>query len=107
MRRIIFYLFLAAWLGLVSIAAYVLTQRPGDVSVVWLGHRIDMPVWFVLVALIAALVIAALGWQLARVVFRSPRQFARARQDRRRRKAYRALTQGMVAVAAGDGALQT
>ncbi|MGE0119401.1 MAG: heme biosynthesis protein HemY [Dongiaceae bacterium] len=102
MRRIIFYLFLAAWLGLVSIAAYVLTQRPGDVSVVWLGHRIDMPVWFVLVALIAALVVAALGWQLARVVFRSPRQFARARQDRRRRKAYRALTQGMVAVAAGD-----
>ncbi len=33
---------------------------------------------------------------------RSPRNFARARRERRRREGYRALTQGMVAVAAGD-----
>ncbi len=104
MRRVIVYLFLAGWLGLISGVAYVLSQRPGDVSVVWLGHRLDMPVWFVLMALIAAMTVAMLAWQVARAVFRSPRQFGRARQDRRRRKAYRALTQGMVAVAAGDAA---
>src|SRR5690606_28849151 len=33
---------------------------------------------------------------------RSPRQIAQARAEARRRKGYRALTQGMVAVAAGD-----
>ena len=102
MRRIIVYSFLAVWLGLICSAAYVLVKRPGDVSVVWLGHEIQMPIWFVLVALIVAMVAVVILWQVARLIFRSPRQFVRARQDRRRRKAYRALTQGMVAVAAGD-----
>jgi len=102
MRRILFYLFLAVWLGLICTAAYVLAKRPGDVSVVWLGHQIDMPIWLVLVGLIVAMTAAAIAWQVTRLVLRSPRQLARARQDRRRRKAYGALTQGMVAVAAGD-----
>src|SRR5262249_33972032 len=51
---------------------------------------------FLLVALAIVL------WSLWRLLTRSPRQFAQARADNRRRKAYRALTQGMVAVAAGD-----
>lgn len=102
MRRIIVYSFLAVWLGLICTAAYVLVQRPGEVSILWLGHEIRLKVWFVLVALIAAMIVVVILWQLARLIFRSPRQFIRARQDRRRRKAYRALTQGMVAVAAGD-----
>jgi HemY protein len=102
MRRIIVYTFLAVWLLLICTVAYVLVQRPGEVSVLWLGHEIHIEVWFVLVALLAAMIAVVILWQLARLIFRSPRQFARARQDRRRRKAYRALTQGMVAVAAGD-----
>ncbi len=102
MRRIVVYTFLAVWLLLICTAAYVLVQRPGEVSVLWLGHEIHIEVWFVLVALLAAMIVVVILWQLARLIFRSPRQFVRARQDRRRRKAYRALTQGMVAVAAGD-----
>src|SRR5262249_61185438 len=46
--------------------------------------------------------VAIVLWSLWRLLTRSPRQFALARADNRRRKAYRALTQGMVAVAAGD-----
>jgi HemY protein len=102
MRRIVFYLFLAVWLGLICTAAYVLARRPGDVSVVWLDRQIDMPIWFVLVGLIVAMVAVVILWQIVRLVFGTPGRFGRARQDRRRRKAYRALTQGMVAVAAGD-----
>jgi HemY protein len=102
MRRILVYTFLAVWLGLICTAAYVLVQRPGEVSILWLGHEIHIKVWFVLVALIAATIVVVILWQLVRLIFGSPRQFVRARQDRRRRKAYRALTQGMVAVAAGD-----
>jgi HemY protein len=104
MRRLIVYSFLAVWLGLICTAAYVLVHRPGEVSILWLGHEIHIKVWFVLVALIAAMMVVVILWQLARLIFLSPRQFVRARQDRRRRKAYRALTQGMVAVAAGDAA---
>jgi HemY protein len=105
MRRIAFALLLLllfAWIGIVSYVAYVIARRPGDVSVVWLGHRADIPMWMVLAGLVAVAIVAALLWQFTRFVLRSPGRLGQARRDRRRRKAYRALTQGMVAVAAGD-----
>lgn len=105
MRRIAFALLLLllfAWVGIVSYVAYVIARRPGDVSVVWLGHRADIPMWMVLAGLVAVAIVAALLWQFTRFVLRSPGRLGQARRDRRRRKAYRALTQGMVAVAAGD-----
>ena len=40
MRRIAFaflLLLLFAWIGVVSWVAYLIAQRPGDVSLVWLG----------------------------------------------------------------------
>src|SRR5262245_60358940 len=105
MRRLVFaflLLLLFAWIGIVSFVAYLIAKRPGDVSMVWLGYRVDVPMWLVLAALVAVAVIAALLWQFARFILRSPGKLGQARRDRRRRKAYRALTQGMVAVAAGD-----
>jgi HemY protein len=105
MRRIAFALLLLllfAWIGIVSYVAYVIARRPGDVSVVWLGHRADIPMWMVLAGLVAVAIVAALLWQFTRFVLRSPGRLGQARRDRWRRKAYRALTQGMVAVAAGD-----
>jgi HemY protein len=105
MRRIAFVfllLLLFAWIGVVSYVAYLIAQRPGDVAVVWLGYHADIPMWLVLAALVAIAVAAALLWQFTRFVLRSPAKVGQVRRDRRRRKAYRALTQGMVAVAAGD-----
>lgn len=105
MRRIAFaflLLLLFAWIGVVSYVAYLVAQQPGVASFVWLGYRIDVEMWKVLVALIALTVASALLWQFTRFVLRSPGKVGQARRDRRRRKAYRALTQGMVAVAAGD-----
>jgi HemY protein len=105
MRRIAFVfllLLLFAWIGTVSYVAYLIAQRPGAVSVVWLGYHADIPMWLVLSALVAIAVAVALLWQFARFILRSPAKVGQVRRDRRRRKAYRALTQGMVAVAAGD-----
>ncbi len=105
MRRIVFgflLLLLFAWIGIASFVAYLIAKRPGDVSMVWLGYRVDVPMWLVLAALVAVAVIAALLWQFTRFILRSPGRLGQARRDRRRRKAYKALTQGMVAVAAGD-----
>ncbi len=105
MRRIVFgflLLLLFAWIGIASFGAYLIAKRPGDVSMVWLGYRVDVPMWLVLAALVAVAVVAALLWQFTRFLLRSPGRLGQARRDRRRRKAYKALTQGMVAVAAGD-----
>ncbi len=105
MRRIAFALLLLllfAWIGIVSYVAYLIAQKPGDVSMVWLDYQADIPMWMVLAGLVAVAIAAALLWQFTRFVLRSPGKLGQARRDRRRRKAYRALTQGMVAVAAGD-----
>src|SRR5438477_9793346 len=98
MRRIAFaflLLLLFAWIGVVSYVAYVIALRPGAVSVVWLGYHADIPMWMVLAALVAVAIAAALLWQFTRFILRSPGKLGQARRDRRRRKAYRALTQGM------------
>src|SRR5262245_32403998 len=105
MRRIAFVVLLIllfAWIGVVSYVAFLIVQPPGDVAVVWLGYHADIPMWMVLSGLVLLAVAAALLWQFTRFILRSPRKVGQARRDRRRRKAYRALTQGMVAVAAGD-----
>lgn len=104
MRRIVFWILLIAWIAAVSLAAYWVTVHPGDISLLWLGWRIELPMELALAFLVVFTVAILLLWKLARFFLRTPRQFAQARADRRRRKAYRALTQGMVAVAAGDAA---
>jgi HemY protein len=102
MRAVLLSLSLGVWVAAVSTVVAVVANRPGDVSIEWLGRRIDAPMWFVLAAIGTLLVVASLLWQLWRFIVRSPRQLAHQRQDRRRHRAYKALTQGMVAVAAGD-----
>lgn len=102
MRRILFWIFLILWIVAACYAAYWVVMHPGDLSVDWLGWRFEAPMKKMLIGVLLLVVLSALLWQLARFFMRSPRQFAQARADRRRRKAYRALTQGMVAVAAGD-----
>jgi HemY protein len=77
-------------------------DRPGSVAMVWEDWRIETSVaMLVLGVAIVSLVVAALVWILRRFVG-GPRAFMRRRRERRRRAGYRALTQGMVAVAAGD-----
>src|SRR6266404_2527328 len=100
LRTLFFFLKLAI---LLAVAVW-LAERPGQVSLVWLGYRIDTSVGILLALVLVLAVIVALLYRLWRFLVRSPRQIARARHDKRRREGYRALTQGMVAVAAGDAA---
>ena len=92
---------------LVLIAAFVaagvfFADNPGRVEIVWQGWRIDTSVGIlVAAAVVAAAVMMLLFWLLSRIMA-SPRAYLRRRRERRRRAGYRALTQGMVAVAAGD-----
>ncbi|MDE2227742.1 MAG: heme biosynthesis protein HemY [Alphaproteobacteria bacterium] len=99
MRRIL--VALVAITAVVSAAVY-LADWPGSVTVEWQGWRIDTSVAALVLG--AALVVFALGWSFAllRRLIAAPRNFVRARRERRRRDGYRALTYGMAAVAAGD-----
>lgn len=99
MRRTLFFLLK---LAVLVAAAVWLAEWPGEVSVEWFGYRIDTSVGILIAAALLLAAVVAILWQLWRFLTRSPRQIARARHEARRRKGYKALTQGMAAVAAGD-----
>src|SRR5438874_6509779 len=87
--------------GVVAVAVF-LADRPGRVDIVWQGWQIQSSVG----VLVAAAVLAALVvWVLVStlwLIISSPRRVLLSRRARQRRAGYRALAQGMVAVAAGD-----
>jgi HemY protein len=98
-RRILGFLVVAAALML---AVAWFADRPGEVSVVWQGWRIDTSFG---VLVFGAALVALCAIALARIwqaLVSGPRRFLRWRRDRRRRQGYAALTSGLVAVAAGD-----
>jgi HemY protein len=99
MRRALIYLLKVA--VLVGLAVWV-AERPGTVTLRWLNWELHSTVGVLIVAVAAAAVLAALLYRLWRLTIRSPRDYLRRRAASRRERGYRALTQGMVAVAAGD-----
>lgn len=99
MRGTLWFLFKLA--VLVAAAVWV-ADRPGQVSLDWLGWRIDTTVGVLLAAVLLLVVVTAVLYRLWGLVVGSPRRMRARRGERQRLKGYRALTQGMVAVAAGD-----
>jgi HemY protein len=87
--------------GLIT-AAIFFADHPGQVDIVWQGWQVETSVGVLAAAVVlAGVAIALLFWLVSRIVG-SPRAFLRHRRERRRRAGYRALTRGMVAVAAGE-----
>lgn len=98
MRAAILFLQIAIVVG----AAVWLAQNPGRVAVEWQGWRLDTSIGvvvLVVVLAVAAAVVVARFWGAIR---RAPGRFIESRRASRRQRGYKALTQGMVAVAAGD-----
>src|SRR3989339_687019 len=85
-----------AW-GVVWVA-----DHPGQMSLVWGGWRIDTSAGVLGVALIAFAVTVALLYRFWLFLTRTPGRIGQAFKERRSQKGYKALTKGMVAVAAGD-----
>ena len=89
-------------LAVVGAAAAWFAEYPGNVSVDWSGWRIDTSIGAAVLALAILIGVSAAvyrGWVWMRG---GAGRRAAARQSGRRTQGYRALTQGMVAVAAGD-----
>ncbi|HUZ72894.1 MAG TPA: heme biosynthesis HemY N-terminal domain-containing protein [Stellaceae bacterium] len=89
-------------IALLVTAAVLVADRPGSVAIEWQGWRVDTSVAVMVLAAAAVGVAVAVIYNVLRWIVGGPRTWVRARRERRRRDGYRALTQGMVAVAAGD-----
>jgi HemY protein len=88
--------------GLVAVGAAWLAERPGEVTILWLGLRIDTSVMVAAAAVALIAAAAVLLWSIVSAVLHSPRAVRRALRDRRRARAYRAISRGLVAIGAGD-----
>ncbi len=99
MIRVLVYIVL---MGLAVVVAYWLADLPGRVSIDSGGYRIEGIVGVFTVAVFVLMFVGVIIFGLARALRRAPGELARSRRARRRTRGYQALTQGMVAVAAGD-----
>jgi len=95
------------WFAVAAVAMFAavwLAERPGTVTAQWQGWRLDSSVGAILVA-VAVLVLVCIGlWLLYRWIVGAPFALLEGWGESRKKRGYRALTQGLAAVAAGDAA---
>ena len=94
--------FLFTLIGITVLLAVWFADNPGRVEIEVAGFRIGTKAGVLAFAVIAIAVGAAAAYRLWRFARRSPGRLIEFRHARRRQHGYRALTQGMVAVAAGE-----
>ncbi len=99
-RALIFFTEVAV---VVALAVW-LANRPGSVVVDWQGWRVETSVGMLGLAVLAAVVVVASLFGIWRWLRRQPHEIVMARRHRREASGYRALTDGLAAVAAGDAA---
>ena len=97
-RVVIFFVIVAA---LAAVAVWIVDE-PGRVAISWGDWLVETSPAALAAAAAIFAAFGALLFQLARWLWVGPRSIARARQLRRQRRGYLALTQGLVSAAAGD-----
>jgi HemY protein len=99
MIRVVLYLILV---GVVAYGIALIADRPGDVVVTWQGWRIETSLLVLGAAVLAAVIVLSFVFALIRRIARSPVVLARLLRNRRGVRAYEAISQGLIAVGAGD-----
>lgn len=102
MIRLVAYLLVI--LALV-VGLHWLADRPGTITVEWLGYIAETSVFRALIILGLAFAVAGFAWSLLRQIWRSPATMGRYLNRRRQKRGLDALTSGIIAVGAGDCAL--
>lgn len=99
MIRLVFFL---ALLAALAFGASWIADRPGEISLVWQGWRVDttIPVALAVIAVVTGVMLAL--WRLIAFLINSPRLVAALSGRRRREQGWRALTQGLIAIGSGD-----
>lgn len=99
MLRVLFF-----FLAVLAIAFGVtrFADRPGSVTLTWLGYEIETSVFVAILALAAALLALALVWSALRHLLASPAALSRYMRRHQEERGLEALSQGLIAVGAGD-----
>jgi HemY protein len=79
-----------------------LADRPGSVTIRWLGREIEMSVVVAVVVALLALATVLFCWNVLRRLWRSPTAARDFWRFRKQRKGYEALSKGIIAAGAGD-----
>ncbi len=82
-----------------------LADRPGELSVVWMGMRIEMSLMVAATVLVALVALIFFAIWLVRTLMLSPHTITRYFRARKRDRGYQALSTGLIAAGAGDAAL--
>jgi HemY protein len=96
-----------ALLVLAAIAFAWLADRPGHVSITWLGRDIQMSVLVAVVILAIGVIAILFLWRLISKLLRSPATTRDYLRFRKQRKAYESLSRGIIAAGAGDAQAAT
>src|SRR5665811_999561 len=101
MTRILFFVLVvvAVALGLAWLA-----DRPGTVTVEWLGYEIETSAFVAAVALVALVCLVILVFALLRYVWTRPAAMATYMRERRKQQGFEALSHGLLAIGVGDRA---
>jgi HemY protein len=87
--------------ALIAVAVFF-ANHPGHVDIVWRDWEIETSVGVLTALAVLAALLLVLALRLSWLILGGPRAFLRRRRERRQRAGLRALTNGMIAVAAGD-----
>ena len=87
---------------LIALGVVWLADRPGAVTITWLGQRADLSVMVAIAGVGLVAIAAVFLWSLVRLLFRTPKAVSLAMRDRARRKGFTAVSRGLVAIGAGD-----
>jgi HemY protein len=101
MIRLVIFLIVAVAL---SWLATWLADHPGRVSLTWQGMHIETSFVVLLVAVAVIGVLLIILFEILRLLRQAPRRLGRSHRQARSEKGYAALSQGLVAAAAGDSA---
>jgi HemY protein len=77
-------------------------DRPGDVTITWMGYRTETSVMVAALAIAALVIVLMALWTIVRAILRSPEQVSLLFRHRRAVKGYLAISRGLIAVGAGD-----
>lgn len=101
------WLLLIALLAAAALSAALLADLPGAVTLTVADYRITASVAVFVLALILFAAAAIILYQVLAWLRRAPRALERGQDRRRQRRGVEALTQGLLAVASGDGGAAT
>jgi HemY protein len=89
-------------LVVLALAFVWLADRPGSITINWLGREIHLSVAVAIVGGFISLVVLSFLWSLLRRLLRSPTAAREYFRFRRHRRGYDALSKGIIAAGAGD-----